>query len=273
MSDILEKSPLNKAAPYVSSYTPSLLWAIPRNLKRQEIGMSTALPFMGGDTWNAYELSWLDESNKPHVAMAEFYFSCDSECLIESKSFKLYLNSFNQTQFKNTDVLVATMQKDLSEATGCMVKVRLILPPFDQSYSFQEFQGQCLDDLDIAVDTFTIQPEFLVTQPQEVEETLYSNLLKSNCLVTNQPDWASVFIHYRGKKIQHEGLLKYIISFRNHNGLQEQCVERIFMDIMRRCQPEKLTVYARYTRRGGLETNPFRSNFQSNVENVRTFRQ
>jgi 7-cyano-7-deazaguanine reductase len=253
-------SPLGKASTYVSHYQRDLLFPIPRKLQRDEIAIPAALPFKGVDIWNAYEISWLNAKGKPVVALAEFIFACESPNLVESKSFKLYLNSFNNTKFADLEKVIAVMQQDLTEASGAKVIVKLIpIENFSSQPVLTSFSGINLDLQDIQCDTYHVDANFLKTDHLVVTETLYSDLLKSNCLVTGQPDWASVQIEYTGKKIQHEGLLQYIVSFRNHNEFHEQCVERIFMDIMRQCQPEKLTVYARYTRRGGLDINPIRS--------------
>ncbi|HVV68662.1 MAG TPA: NADPH-dependent 7-cyano-7-deazaguanine reductase QueF [Gammaproteobacteria bacterium] len=268
------ESPLGKNVPYITTYSPAFLFPIARNVKRAEMGVTNPLPFEGVDIWNAYELSWLEQTTrKPRVAMAEFYVPCQSESLIESKSFKLYLNSLNQSTFKSETELKNILQQDISKAVGMPVRVNFILPPFKPVQALQEFSGVYLDDLPVEITTFFPDPLLLKVESGLVTETLYSNLLKSNCLVTGQPDWASLFIQYHGHKINHAGLLKYIVSYREHSDLHEQCVEQIFMDILRQCAPEKLTVYARYTRRGGLDINPFRSNFQSMPANIRNFRQ
>ncbi len=276
MSNVIDvdKLPLGKQVSYTGSYSPSLLLPISRALQREENHITEPLAFDGVDIWNAYEISWLEEtSNKPRIAVAEFYIPCKSKNLIESKSFKLYLNSFNQSVFKSEAAVKTTLQDDIAHAVGCPIKINLILPPFNSVNALHEFSGLCVDDLSVQISAFKPSSEFLYTEAEEVEEKLYSNLLKSNCPVTSQPDWASIYIHYQGAKINHAGLLRYIVSFREHTDFHEQCVERIFMDIMRRCTPQKLTVYARYTRRGGLDINPFRSNFQSTPLNVRNFRQ
>lgn len=266
------QSPLGKKSSYIAHYQPDLLFPIPRQTKRDEINVPALLPFKGVDVWNAFEISWLNEKGKPLVALGEFIFPCESPNLIESKSFKLYLNSFNNTSFVSVNEVIKILEKDLSQATGALVKVKLIeIEKF--SGNITSFSGNCLDALDITCDQYQTCPDFLMTENERVSENLYSNLLKSNCLVTGQPDWGSVRIQYTGRKISHEGLLKYIISFRNHNEFHEQCVERIFMDIMQRCTPEKLTVEARYTRRGGLDINPFRSTEDEGVENGRLCRQ
>lgn len=260
-SVIEQGSPLGKVTEYRSSYAPDLLYSIPRQAKRDELGLSgSTLPFLGEDVWNAYELSWLNPRGKPVVALGTFRIPADSPHLIESKSLKLYLNSFNQSQFDDIEAVTVALVRDLSTAAGASVAV--ILQPLEHppSLSIQPPPGELLDTLEIDCSTYHLAPEFLITgQGSITEETLHSNLLKSNCLVTGQPDWATLVIHYRGQPIDRAGLLRYIISFRNHNEFHEQCVERIFCDLMRRCAPEKLSVYARYTRRGGLDINPFRS--------------
>jgi 7-cyano-7-deazaguanine reductase len=277
MNDDLHASlPLGKTTAYRSDYDAGLLCPFPRKVKRDEIGVGADLPFGGCDIWNAYELSWLNDKGKPVVAMAEFRFPCRSVNLIESKSFKLYLNSFNQTRCADFDRVRQTMQQDLARAAGAPVEVRLIPAAEFSAERIQPLPGTCIDDLDIEVASYSLDPALLdgAADPrQPVSETLHSHLLKSNCLVTNQPDWGSVLIRYRGPKIDPEALLRYLISFRLHNEFHEQCVERIFVDLLRCCRPQQLSVYARYTRRGGLDINPFRSNFESAVDNLRLARQ
>lgn len=268
-------SPLGKAVSYQAHYDRSLLFPIPRTPKRDEIGITAMPPFMGMDIWNAYELSWLNARGKPQIALASFLIPADSPNIIESKSFKLYLNAFNQTRLASTSELVELLVRDLSEAAGKPVSVELILPEQFPPQRIAELEGYCIDNLDIEVDNYQPSPQLLFCEDQPpVEETLVSNLLKSNCLVTGQPDWASVQIRYFGAPINRESLLKYLISFREHNEFHEQCVERIFMDILRMCRPHRLTVYARYTRRGGLDINPWRSNYSTPLPaNRRTARQ
>ncbi|WP_035051550.1 NADPH-dependent 7-cyano-7-deazaguanine reductase QueF [Andreprevotia chitinilytica] len=271
-----QHSPLGKAVSYVTQYDPSLLFPIPRQGKRDEIGVTGTLPFMGVDIWNGYELSWLNPRGKPQVALAVFRIPADSPNIIESKSFKLYLNSFNQTKLQNSEALATLLRDDLSQAAGAPVNVELIEAERFTGQKFAELDGYCIDNLDIEVDTYSPQPGLLKCDEADapVDEALVSNLLKSNCLVTGQPDWASVQIRYIGQPINRESLLRYLISFRNHNEFHEQCVERIFMDILRDCKPLKLAVYARYTRRGGLDINPYRCNFNGPLPtNLRTARQ
>jgi len=262
-----EHSPLGKPSAYKTEYDPTLLFPIPRQPKRAEIGLAegTRAPFFGVDVWNAYEVSWLNQKGKPQVAIANFIIPSDTPNIIESKSFKLYLNAFNQTRVASPEALQQLLHHDLSEAVGGTVQVRLVTEADFAGQKMGELDGLLLDRLDIEVDRYEPAPDLLRAAQNEppVEETLVSHLLKSNCLVTGQPDWGSVQIRYVGAPIDQEGLLKYLISFRNHNEFHEQCVERIFMDVMRACKPVKLAVYARYTRRGGLDINPFRTNFNT----------
>jgi 7-cyano-7-deazaguanine reductase len=277
MSNLPEQSPLGKTSAYRTDYAPELLFPIPRQAKRDELGLQGTLPFFGVDIWNGYELSWLNMRGKPQVAVARFTIPADSPNLIESKSFKLYLNSFNQTRLAGPDALKILLQQDLSAAAGASVHVVLTMQEDFEKLGMGELDGRLLDRLDIDVDNYSPQPETLQADFDQlpVEETLVSHLLKSNCLVTGQPDWGSVQIRYYGPQIDQESLLRYLIGFREHNEFHEQCVERIFTDILRQCRPQHLTVYARYTRRGGLDINPWRTNFSSAQQpsNLRNARQ
>lgn len=267
---------LGKQVDYEFEYNPGLLQGVPRSLSRDTLDLAnSSLPFDGIDTWTGYELSWLNLKGKPNVAILECHVPITSENLIESKSFKLYLNSFNQTKFASAEDVRQVLQADLSACAGEPVEVKLILPEQFTSLQFKEFEGTLLDSLDVEIEQYSPNTQFLALAKSgaEVKETLISHLLKSNCLITSQPDWASIQIRYEGKAIEHEGLLKYLISFRQHNEFHEQCVERIYNDIMQHCQPDKLTVCARYTRRGGLDINPFRSNYEAPYANHRQARQ
>jgi 7-cyano-7-deazaguanine reductase len=260
-----EDSPLGKHSAYVTQYDASLLFPIARQAKRDELGIKGTLPFYGMDIWNAYEVSWLNLRGKPQVAIATVTVPADSPNIVESKSFKLYLNSFNQTRLAGKEALLELLRADLSAGFGSPVQVSLTLPEEFGKFHMGELDGLLLDRLDIEVDAYEPDPSLLKANADEaaVEETLLSHLLKSNCLVTGQPDWGSVQIRYAGAQIDQEGLLRYLIGFREHNEFHEQCVERIFMDILTRCKPQKLAVYARYTRRGGLDINPWRANFST----------
>ncbi|MFV0575511.1 MAG: NADPH-dependent 7-cyano-7-deazaguanine reductase QueF [Vibrio sp.] len=254
---------LGQTTKYSNNYDPSLLQAVPRSLNRNDLGLtdSAALPFVGGDIWTLYELSWLNKNGLPQVAVGDVILPATSPNLIESKSFKLYLNSLNQTQFDNWEQVQQTIAQDLSACAGQPVEVNLRRLHEYTGQNIVTMQGECIDDQDIIISDYHFDDKYLINAAgdNEVSECLHSHLLKSNCLITNQPDWGSVEIQYTGKQINREALLRYIVSFREHNEFHEQCVERIFCDIMKYCQPESLSVYARYTRRGGLDINPFRS--------------
>jgi 7-cyano-7-deazaguanine reductase len=287
-----EQSQLGKSSAYVDKYDASLLFPIPRADKRREIGIAGAPSFFGADLWTAFELSWLNPRGKPQVAIAHITVPCDSINIIESKSFKLYLNSFNHSNFVDTTAVTACIKADLNAAVWkrdgfalgdtekspiqSSVGVKILLPEVFDREPIHELDGLNLDRLDIECTRFTPASDLLTATVDEapVSEVFTSNLLKSNCLVTGQPDWGSLRISYDGPQIDQGGLLQYIISFRNHNEFHEQCIERIFMDIWSRCKPIKLSVYARYTRRGGLDINPFRTSYpQALPQNIRTARQ
>jgi len=272
---MMNNIPLGKEVSYTSVYSPELLFPVPRALGRKSLGLDGKVPFIGQDIWNAYEVSWLEPGGKPRIGIAEIVFAIDSLNIIESKSLKLYLNSFNQTCFSSPEQVVETIEKDLQRVAGGEVSVKLKLPAAFGDFSFKEPGGLCIDDLEVEADSYSRDTSFLTCGQTTVEECVYSNLLRSNCPVTGQPDWATVIIHYSGQRMSHSGLLRYIISFREHIGFHENCVEQIFVDLMDQCQPDKLSVYARFTRRGGIDINPFRStdNFSAVAENMRTARQ
>ena len=276
MHPAAEHSPLGKSSEYISTYTPSLLFPIPRAAKWAELGLNAeTLPYKGVDFWTCFELSWLLPSGKPVVAIGEFCFAADSPNIVESKSFKLYLNSLNQTVFADQPSLVATLQADLSEASGKPVSVRVRSLDEVQADGVGVLPGVCIDDLEITVSDYEQpRPELLACDESRiVEESVYSHLLKSNCPVTSQPDWGTVVVEYRGAALDHASLLAYLVSFRQHSDFHEQCVERIFLDLQRLLKPETLTVYARYVRRGGLDINPYRSTETVEFQNVRLVRQ
>ncbi len=278
-----EQSQLGKTSAYADQYDPSLLFPLPRQPKRDEIGIQDKLPFFGADLWTAFELSWLNQRGKPQVALAHFTIPCETPNIIESKSFKLYLNSFNNTRFDSLEAVQERLREDINEALWrgaparlSSASVRVMAPEHFETQRVQELEGLSLDRLDVECTDYSPRPDLLKADHDNppVTETLVSHLLKSNCLVTGQPDWGSVQISYTGAAIDQEGLLRYIVSFRNHNEFHEQCVERIFMDIIRQCRPLKLSVYARYTRRGGLDINPLRTSAPMAIpQNVRTARQ
>ena len=271
-----ESSPLGKAVAYADRYDPQLLFPIARAPDREKLGLKGGLPFIGWDLWNAYELSWLNARGKPEVALATIVVPAESEAIIESKSFKLYLNSFSDTFFAGADDVRDAIARDVSARCGGKVAVTLTRPgaPVEPFTEIAELEGERIDGLDVSIDRYTPDATLLSGEGDIVEETLVSDLLKSNCPVTGQPDWASVQVRYRGPRIDRAGLLAYIVSFRRHQDFHEHCVERMFVDILARCRPERLSVYARYTRRGGLDINPFRTNWEkSPPPNRRTPRQ
>lgn len=273
-----EASPLGKSNEYIAHYQPDLLFAISREIKWQELGFTAnTLPYQGVDIWNGYELSWLNLAGKPIIRIAEFIIPANSPFIIESKSFKLYLNSFNQTIFSSEKEVCQALQKDLSFATGSAVAVQLYSLATITEQGLAKIEGCCIDDLEVTIDQYDHPSIKLLatSQIQEAkQETLYSQLLKSNCPVTGQPDWATLVVKYQANKVlDHASLLRYLISFRQHADFHEQCVERIFLDLNKVLEPTQLLVYARYVRRGGLDINPYRSLVKMAYENHRLARQ
>ena len=270
----LAASPLGRAATYAERYDPGLLFAVERAPQRAALGLGADLPFRGADVWTAYEASWIDGEGKPQVAIATFVVPADSPRLVESKSVKLYLTSFNQTRFASASEVMAAIARDLSSATGATVAVKLTLPRDFATLHHAELTGDCLDELPLTVERYELSPESLEAAGPAVAEALHSDLFRSVCPVTGQPDYASVQLAYRGARIDRAGLLAYLVSVRRHPGFHEHCVERIFIDVWRRCRPEALTVHARFTRRGGIDINPYRtSGAEPPLPNARTARQ
>lgn len=271
--DLHALTQLGQATEYPDAYDAQLLQPIPRELTRASLGLdTTALPFHGVDVWTHYELSWLNSQGKPVVAIGEISVPATSANLIESKSLKLYFNGLNFAVFATPADFVAQVEADLSAAAEAAVTLRLL--PAHEALTLDEFPGRCLDDLDIQTSSYLPDPDLLrVDRHNIVDEVWHSHLLRTNCPVTDQPDWGSVLIHYQGPKIAPESLLAYLVSFRRHSDFHEQCVERIFCDLQQYAGAEALSVYARYTRRGGLDINPFRSNFEQLTRHWRTARQ
>ncbi|GAA5130699.1 NADPH-dependent 7-cyano-7-deazaguanine reductase QueF [Thalassotalea piscium] len=275
-NSLLDQLTLGKSTSYSQYYDPSLLQGVPRSLNRDQLSITAStLPFKGEDVWYGYELSWLNSKGKPIVALAEFRFPCTTAHIVESKSFKLYLNSFNQSRFNSGKDVEKALLTDLQKIVEGEVEVTLFNVEQCPALSFIKSDYECIDDLDIEIDSYQLDPSLLQlsVSPKPVSEKLVSHLLKSNCLITNQPDWGTIYIDYKGAKICHQSLLKYLVSFRQHNEFHEQCVERIFIDLMKYCKPDSLTVFARYTRRGGLDINPYRSTTSKPAPNLRTLRQ
>jgi 7-cyano-7-deazaguanine reductase len=266
--------PLGKHTAYSDQYDPSLLVAVPRVQTRDFLPANVDVPFLGYDTWTAYELSWLNDKGKPQVATALLNYSASSPAIVESKSLKLYLNSLNQTAFTSAEKLTDTLVADLSHTVGSHVTITLLPAHHAAEIDVRNWHDICIDDLDIAITQYTPDATLLECGNNLLTESLCSHLLRSNCPVTGQPDWASVRISYRGKQILHDSLLRYLCSYRLHQGFHEQCIERIFCDIWQQCRPEKLSIEGRFTRRGGLDINPFRaSHSDMQASNARQSRQ
>ena len=273
-AEMTARNPLGQATVYPEQYSPELLYAIPRTESRAALDLDDELPFHGADIWNAWELTWLDANGLPQIATAEISVPAESANMIESKSLKLYLGSFAMSRFDSDSDVTAAITTDLAALVRANVDV-CIHPPFStDAATVARLAGHCLDSMPVNCETYEVNPALLSADDSDiVEEDLKSHLLRSLCPVTNQPDSGSVMISYKGPRIDREGLLRYIVSYRQHNDFHESCVEKMFIDIMKRCQPEKLTVYARYQRRGGIDINPFRSNYEPNPPNTRLWRQ
>ncbi len=273
MSELpLDTLSLGKDVDYDADYDSALLCAIPRQPGRDALGLQQGVPFRGWDIWTAYELSWLNTRGKPLIACAEIHIPADSPNIVESKSLKLYFNSLNQHRFADVDDVAGTIEKDLTACLGSKPLIHL-RPPSDWRVDEQDFPGECIDDIDIDIESYQPSAETLTVGARVVSETLFSRLLRSRCPVTGQPDWATVQIAYTGPEIDRASLLRYIVSFRLHQDFHEHCVERMFVDLQRECGPERLTIYARYLRRGGIDINPFRSNTDAVPPAFRCFRQ
>lgn len=269
-------NPLAKRISHSTQYDPTQLFAIPRLESRKALNIYNNSTFYGVDIWNGYELSWLGQHGVPQIAVAIIKVSADSTNIVESKSVKLYLNSFNQTKFVSEQEVATTIQTDIQSKVQGLVEVKLVPPNQFKNYGICDPDGICIDYQDCIIETYEVTPSYLTTEDPAIKERLYSNLLRTLCPVTMQPDWATVVVEYKGQQIAREGLLKYIVSYREHMGFHESCVENIFVDIMNRCKPTRLAVQAFFTRRGGLDINPFRSTEPDKAQaatDVRLFRQ
>jgi 7-cyano-7-deazaguanine reductase len=255
---------LGKESTYPQRYDATLLYPIARSLGRNAIGLGTDhLPFIGWDLWRGYELSWLNPKGVPRTAILKAWVPATSPNIVESKSFKLYLNSLNNERFENTQALEQRIALDIERAAGASARIEVVNPAQFETEPISEPSTSvsiCLDEQDIEASEYEPNADLLSLASDEVvTESLFSRLLKSNCPVTGQPDWGSIHIDYRGAAIDRAALLRYIVSFRQHQGFHEQCVEQMFCDILARCQPQTLSIYARYTRRGGMDINPWRA--------------
>ncbi len=255
--------PLGKESSYPASYDARLLYPIKRSLGRKLIGLANDnLSFIGWDLWRAYELSWLNSKGLPKVGLLKAWVPATSPNIVESKSFKLYLNSLNNEPFANVASVAARIEQDLTSALGLKPRIEIVTPEQFASERIDESNDYiCVDDYDLEINQYQPDANLLKLDPsgKPVSETVFSRLLKSNCPVTGQPDWGTVHVTYSGYAIDHASLLRYIVSFRQHQGFHQQCVEQIFCDIMKQCKPSELSVYARYTRRGGIDISPWRA--------------
>jgi 7-cyano-7-deazaguanine reductase len=269
-----QKNPLGQATTYPDKYSPDLLYAIARIDQRSALGIESNPPFSGIDIWNAWDLTWLDNAGKPVAATAEIRIPADSVNLVESKSLKLYLGSFAMSRFGSASDLAAAVKRDLATCTGADAYVVIRPPTSSDAGLVSRLPGDCIDGLAATCNDYEVNADLLSADEQTlVAEDLHSDLLRSLCPVTGQPDIGSVMISYRGPRIDRRSLLRYIVSYRQHQDFHEACAERMFMDIRERCGAEQLTVYARYQRRGGIDINPFRSNFETLTRNARLWRQ
>jgi 7-cyano-7-deazaguanine reductase len=272
--DELRDAPLGHDTGYPDAYQPALLYSVPRAPQRARLGIAEALPFTGADLWTAYELTWLDARGKPQVALASLEVPAESPAIVESKSMKLYLGSFAQTRFAEPGEVSVAITHDLTQATGAPVRVVLERPGHFPGLELRELDGIDLDSQDVECTAYDVDATLLRTRERDAAETLTTNLFRSMCPVTGQPDIASVQVSYEGPQLDRGALLRYLVSYRCHAGFHEHCVERIFVDLKARCRPRKLAVYARFTRRGGLDINPFRTDTGAQVPaHVRTARQ
>lgn len=255
------KIPLGRKTDYADLYAPELLCAISRAESRKPMGLTTDLPFRGVDIWNAWELTWLGESGKPAVATAELIIPAETPNIVESKSLKLYLNSFAMSRFAGAEEVCSTIAKDIGTCVGCEIVVRVTPVIAAEARRVARLAGTCIDSTEAACTDFEVNPKLLQADDDEtVTEDLHTHLLRSLCPVTAQPDIGSLQISYRGPRIDRASLLRYVVSYRRHNDFHEACVERMFLDLVAQCRPEALSIHARYQRRGGIDINPFRSN-------------
>lgn len=266
--------PLGKATGYPDQYAPDVLCRIERADNRRRIGLQTALPFSGVDIWNAWELTWLDDGGQPQTATAEIRIPADSPGIVESKSMKLYLGSFAMSRYASPAVAGEHITRDIEACVGTSVSVRIDMLHTLRARDLQRLPGESLDRRAVTCGDWQVEPDLLAADRDSVvSEDLHTDALRSLCPVTGQPDLGSVLVRYEGPRIDRASLLRYVVSYRCHQDFHENCVERMFVDILERCGPEKLTVYARYQRRGGIDINPFRSNFEDTPANLRLWRQ
>ena len=265
---------LGRVTDYPDKYAPEVLDAIPRSRNRETLGITAELPFAGVDVWNAWELTWLGPGERPAVATARIVVPVTSPNIIESKSLKLYLNSFAMTEFGSAKDVERCIRADLSRCVGSPVDVRLAPVSSTEARTVARLAGSSLDDLDVECADWEVNAGLLRADSDNIVTVdLHTHLLRSLCPVTAQPDTGSLQIAYRGPAIDPAGLLLYIVSYRQHSDFHESCIERMFIDLKERCQPLDLTLHARYQRRGGIDINPFRSTSARSPRDLRLWRQ
>lgn len=275
-SDALVTTVLGKDTVYSNEYNPGVLQPIERKLGRAAVKVQAPNGF---DLWRLYELTYLNKAGIPCAAIGCISVPADSPCIVESKSLKLYIGSFTQTKFADLNEVAAVITHDLNAILGTEVTVQLWdLEKAQEAAPFavREFPGELIDITGgVVLSDFTYNPELLQRhEGSRVEETVRTNLLRTLCPVTGQPDHASVMIRYQGEQINHQELFAYLMSLRMHRGFHEQCVEMIYSDIKTRLKPDRLEVAAAFTRRGGIDINPVRSDFEVTQDIVvRTLRQ
>ena len=265
---------LGKSTDYVFDYAPELLFPIAREQGRAALPVDASL-MRGVDRWTAYELSWLNDQGIPQTAIAEFDFACQATHIVESKSFKLYLNSLNMTRFSSEDDLLKTLEVDLGRACGGALNIQLFHPDNYPVVTPSDYVciDACIDGSDRDVVIYEPQASLIESKPSKGQHRYVSHVFRSLCPVTGQPDWASIYITIEGCELSSQALLAYLVSFRQHQGFHEQCIEQIYADIYVACEPNALSVYGRFLRRGGLDINPYRSNRSEPVPNIRQARQ
>ena len=277
-SDEIPVKPVGNAG----ACAPELPEGIARSRARALLRVADELPFRGEDVWTGYEFSWLNETGKPVVAGLRVRVPCTSPNLVESKSLKFYLNGFAELRFDSREDVVEALENDLTGVIGASPVLEVL--ELGRLEGVSRMPGESLDALQVVVTDYELNPELLTLAEGaesgqgapaagRVAAAWHTNLFRSLCPNTGQPDWASLMVEYTGLPIDPRGLLRYLVSYRRHAAFQEDTVERIFVDIMERCRPDELTVHGRFLRRGGLDINPFRSTHADAAPEMRLVRQ
>jgi 7-cyano-7-deazaguanine reductase len=266
------QNPLGKEIGYPNTLDSSVLFGIARELARKELNANKELIFRGSDLWRCYEFSWLNDKGKPENKILELTIPCLSENIVESKSLKLFLGSFANEKFATQELVADKIKEALVPILKCE-DIQLDFINLDSFIPETHIlkNDESLDGLDLEIDCYQVNPSLLKVGDNQVAKKVYTDLFRALCPVTGQPDWATIVIEYKGAEIKAEGLLKYLISFRNHQGFHEEACERIFVDLIQHCTPKELTVSCYFTRRGGIDISPMRTTLE-NKENHPKFR-